>query len=255
MKPSGDVDQTLYKSLMVLEAVASSSEPCGITELADKLSLTKSNTHRILRGFVSLGYLRVSETRGRYELTSKLWEMGSHFFSKLDVHRICAPYMTRIAAETQETVLLSSLEGTEVLFLGMIESSQAIRAYTAVGQRAPAHCISSGQVQLAWANESILDLVKADLTQHTPNTITNAAELDERLETIRREGFAISECEWNANANAVAVPIFNAVGAVIAGIAISGPDNRLDRAACIKHSSMLIEIGKEISGILGYREA
>ena len=253
MKPAMEVDQTLYKGLTVLETVARASEPCGVTEIADLLGLTKSNAHRTLRGLVALGYVRPAAEKGRYELTSKLWEIGSFFFSKLDIRRVCAPYMTRIAEATQETVLLSVLDGTEVLFLAMIESPQAIRAYTAVGQRAPAHCVASGLVQIAWAGEDAATRLKTTLSRHTPLTITDPDLLDERLAEVRRDRFSISACEWVENANAIAVPLRDATGKVIAGIGITGPSDRLDPAACIRHSPLLLKIGKEISELLGYR--
>jgi len=249
-----EVDQTLYKSLMVLETVARSSEPCGVTELADRLGLTKSNTHRILRGLVVLGYLRPAEARGRYELTSKLWELGSHFFSRLDIRRICAPYMAQIAEATQETILLSVLEGTEVLFLDMIESPQTVRAYTGVGERAPAQYVASGRIQLAWADEATVALAKERLYSNTPCSITDPAALAAELDQIRRQGFAICEGEWVENANSIAVPVRDASGRIVAGIGVAGPASRLDRKTCIRHSPFLLGISREISGLLGYTD-
>lgn len=255
MKPAMEVDQTLYKSLMVLETVARSGEPCGVTELADRLGLTKSNTHRILRGLVTLGYLRPSEERGRYELTSKLWELGSHFFSKLDIRRICAPYMTKIAEATQETILLSVLEGAEVLFLDLIESPQTVRAYTGVGERAPAQYVASGRIQLAWAQEATVTLAKNTLFPNTPRSMTDPAALMAELAQIRRQGFAICEGEWVENANSIAVPVRDASGRIVAGIGVAGPADRLDKATCIRHSPMLLSISDEISRLLGYRKS
>lgn len=253
MKPAGEVDQTLYKSLMVLETVARSKEPCGVTELAEKLGLTKSNTHRILRGLVTLGYLRPSTDRGRYELTSKLWELGSHFFAKLDIRRICAPYMARIATETQETVLLSVLEGTEALFVAMIESPQTVRAYTGVGERAPAQYVASGRVQLAWADAATITLAKERLYAHTPRSTLDPVEFEAKLSRIRDRGYSISEGEWVENANSIAIPILDASGHVIAGIGVAGPADRLDPATCIGHSAMMLDISREISELLGHK--
>lgn len=253
VKPAMEVDQTLYKSLTVLETVARSSEPCGVTELAERLGLTKSNTHRILRGLVTLGYLRPSEERGRYELTSKLWELGSHFFSKLDIRRICAPYMTQIAEATQETILLSVLEGAEVLFLGLIESPQTVRAYTAVGERAAAQYVASGRVQLAWADEATVALARSTLRPHTPRSIMDPAAFEAELAQIRRQGYATCEGEWVENANSIAVPVRDASGRIVAGIGVAGPADRLDKTTCIRHSPLLLRISREISDLLGYR--
>lgn len=253
MRAPGEVDQTLYKSLRVLEAVAQATESCGVTELADLLGMTKSNVHRVLRGLVLMGYLRPAQERGRYEITSKLWELGLNFFAKLDIRRVCTPYMTKIAAMTQETVLLSVLEGSEAVFVAITDSPQTVRAYTAVGERLPAQYVASGRVQLAWSDEATIQQAAAGLQAHTQRSILDPQAFRELLRDVKAKGYAISDGEWVENANSVATPVFNAEGEVVAGIGVAGPADRLDVATCVKHSKMMIEISQEISQQLGYR--
>ena len=252
MDPLPDVDQTLYKSIMVLEAVARASEPSGVTELADRLGLTKSNTHRILRGFVALGYVRALE-RGRYEITSKLWELGVGFFAKLDIHRVCEPHMARISEATRETVLLSVLEGDEVLFLAMIESPHTVRAYTAVGERAAAAYVASGRVQLAWADEATVARARSTLRPRTSRSLVDPGALDAQLALTRQRGYGISEGEWVENANSIAVPVRDASGRIVAGIGIAGPADRLDAAAYGRYGPLMLSIGIEVSALLGHK--
>lgn len=252
VRPLDEVDQTLRKSMAVLEAVAHAGAPCGVTELSEKLGLTKSNTHRILRGLVVLGYLRPSIERGRYELTVKLWELGNRFFSGLDLPRLCEPVMARIAGETRETVLVSVLDGREVVFVATTESALVIRAHAAPGQRAPADTIASGVVQLAWAEAPVLDEVRGNLVRYTAATITDPEAFDARLRRVREAGYAITLGEWLENASAVGAPIRDAHGRVVAGIAIAGPADRLTRADCERFSALLIEASAEISRSLGH---
>lgn len=252
MRAPGEVDQTLYKSLRVLEAVAQAAEPCGVTELADLLGMTKSNVHRVLRGLVHMGYLRPAQERGRYELTSRLWELGLNFIAKLDIRRVCAPYMAKIASTTQETVLLSVLEGADAVFVAIQDSPQTVRAYTAVGERLPAQYVASGRVQLAWADEQVISLAETNLRPHTPRSVLDPHAFRALLQDVKEKGYAISDGEWVENANSVAAPIFSAEGKVIAGLGVAGPADRFDIATCVKHSALIMEISREISQHLGY---
>ena len=252
MDPLPDVDRTFYKGIRALEALAKSPEPCGVTEIATSLGYTKSNAHRILKGLVALGYAKPSQEKGRYEITSRMWEIGYHFFRKLDIPRLCAPYTKKLLDQTGETIVISILEDRDVLFVSVLESSHAIRAYAGIGQRAPAHCVATGQAQIAWASNNTVEAIKNNLIALTGSTITMPEIMDRRLSEIRAQGFAISTGEWADNMNAVAAPIRDATGNVVVAIGLSGPADRLDHATCLRHSVPLRDAAREISRHLGY---
>src|SRR5690349_24819833 len=105
------MDSTLLKGLSVLERVAMSEEPRGVTELAEELPLTKSNVHRILKTLEAAGYLTRDETTRRYKLTLKLWELGLSVVSKMDLRVQASPWLKGLSETTRETVHLSVLDG------------------------------------------------------------------------------------------------------------------------------------------------
>src|SRR5690606_5948011 len=158
---------TFLKGLILLETLARSEQACGVTELASELQLTKSNVHRLLQGLVHQGFARNVADTGRYELTMKLWELGSHVFGRLDVRHVAEPFMTSLAADTSEAVHLSALDGIEVLYLAKIASPQPVRAYTTVGGRAPAQCVATGKAQFPSSAAATLESVNIALSAYT----------------------------------------------------------------------------------------
>lgn len=244
---------TFLKGLALLEALALNEQPSGVTELASQLSLTKSNVHRLLQGLVRQGYARNIEASGRYELTLKLWELGSRVFDRLDVRKLAMPYMKALAQSSSETVHLSVLDGIDVLYLDKIDSPQPVRAYTAIGGRAPAHSVATGKTLLAWADKNIIAAAKKTLVAYTEKSITEPESLDLELERIRAQGYAMNLGEWRDQVCGVAAPIRDASGRVIAAIGISGPAERLKADTMRTMSATVMSAGASISTTLGYR--
>ncbi len=249
------MDKTFLKGLILLETLARSEQPCGVTELAKELQLTKSNVHRLLQGLVHLGFARNIASTGRYELTMKLWELGSHVFGRLDVRHIADPFMKELAASTSETVHLSTLEGIEVLYLAKIDSPQPVRAYTTVGGRAPAQCVATGKAQLAWSDPNTLESVKIALARYTSKSIVLPEQLESELKRVRVQGFAVNLGEWREQVCGVAAPIRDGSGKIIAALGVSGPAERLKPKLMHNLAPDIVKACDRISSLLGYRQS
>lgn len=247
------MDKTFLKGLTLLEAMAKSDRSCGVTELALQLGLHKSNVHRLLQGLVHQGFAYRDPDTSRYSLTMKLWELGAKVFDRLDIRQEALPAMEALAAETQETVHLSILDGTEVLYIDKIDSPQPIRAYTKVGGRAPAPCVATGKALLAWASEQELDEVMAQLEAYTPLSIVTPEALLSELAQVRAKGFAVNKGEWSAEVGGIASPIFDVNGKAVAAIGISGPIVRCTEDWQKRASESLITLSRRISKRLGFR--
>ncbi len=246
------MDKTFLKGLILLEAMAKNDKSSGVTELANQLGLHKSNVHRLLQGLVHQGFARRNSETSRYELTMKLWELGARVFNRLDVRQEALPFMKELADETQETVHLSVLNGTDVLYIEKIDSPQPVRAYTIVGGRAPAQCVATGKVMLAWADQEILDQIIPKLAKHTPLSIVSKTELLQEMEAIRAQGYAVNRGEWREQVMGLAAPIYDVSGAVVAAMGISGPSERLTQIQIEKMGQSLIHLTGLISRRLGY---
>ncbi len=247
------MDKTFLKGLAVMEAMSQDEGSSGVTELAEHLGLGKSNVHRLLQTLVHAGYVRRVEAVGRYELTTKLWELGARIHRRLDLRTEALPFMEQLAAVTHETVHLSILDGADVLYIEKIDSPQPVRAYTAVAGRAPAACVATGKAMLAWASVEDIALAAESLQAHTPQSITSAAELDRQLQQVRKLGYAVNTGEWREQVVGLAAPIHDVYGTVVAALGISGPLQRLDEQVIRDHVPFVMEMADQVSQRLGYR--
>lgn len=246
------MDTTLLKGLNVLEAVARSNGPRGVSELARELDLTKSNVHRTLQTLASAGYVRPGTVAGTYECTLKLFEMASGVIARIDVRQTADPFMQQLARLTKETIHLSILDGADVIYLNKIESPHPVRAYSTIGGRAPAHCVASGKALLAWQSAAYLGQLPERLPAPTARSIATRDALLDEIGKIRRQGFAVNNGEWREGVGGIAAIVFDVTGAPAAAIGISGPVERLRPAAVRKYSQLVMEAALGLSRTLGY---
>src|SRR5690606_27539600 len=182
------VDKAFTKGLRLIEALARSERPRGITDLANELGLTKSNVHRLLATLQFHGYVRQLAEDRSYELTTRIWELGSRVVDRMDLVRVARPSLERLAAITGETVHLSMLDDTDVVYLDKIESEHHIRAHTRVGARAPAFTMATGKAMLAHVPRSYLERFRPLMKRYTPTTRTSIEELAADVELARQQG-------------------------------------------------------------------
>ncbi|WP_338608631.1 IclR family transcriptional regulator [Pelagibacterium nitratireducens] len=247
------MDTTLLKGLRILEMVARAPDPCGTTELARKLGLNKSNVHRVLKTLEAASFVRKVDDLGRYGVTLKLWELGQISFARIDLKTDAQDTMKWLSAETRETVHLSVLDGSEVIYLDKIESQEPIRAYTTIGGRAPAYAVATGKALLAWEPTEAAELLAEAMIRHTSSTLEPAA-LKGELSRIREQGFAVNLGEWRESVGGIAAPIRNADGNVEAAIGISAPRIRIAGDRVAELATLVIRAASEISERLGYRK-
>ncbi len=245
------MEKTPVKAFRVLERLAQASQPMGVTELAAELGLTKSNVHRLLSTLTGLGYVRHSPENGRYEVSLKIWELATHVVARLDIKRVAAEPLARLAAETGETVHLSLFDAGEVVYIDKIESTQPVRTVSRIGVRIPAHCVATGKAMLAFQPQDVIEKAFANLQRFTPHTVVDRAALLEQLARVRQKGVAVSLGEWQDQVYGMAAPIRDASGLVIAAIGIAGPATRLGARERHAHAPRIAAAAERISRALG----
>ena len=122
------MNNTLVKGLQLLEVLARSREPQGVSDLAAQLSLGKSNVHRLLQALVELGYVLKDESTAQYQVSLRLWELGAAIEVGFRIKAAASEAMTRLLSRTRETVHLSVLDGEEVVYVHKLDSPEPVRA-------------------------------------------------------------------------------------------------------------------------------
>jgi DNA-binding IclR family transcriptional regulator len=198
-------------------------------ELAGQLGVDRSTGWRLARSLEAVGWLDHDPATGRYRLGLPLFELGSRVLDTIDVRGEARRVMTELVASTGESVDLAIRDGDSVVFIDKIDGTQEVRAFTRSGQRARLHATAAGKVFLAAMPEAELAAYLAGpLPASTPVTITDPGVLAEVVATTRQQGWAVNRGELFPEAGALAVPVLDAAGAIVAALGLNIPLSRLD---------------------------
>ncbi|MBW7984054.1 DNA-binding transcriptional regulator KdgR [Enterobacillus tribolii] len=248
-----DSVSSVLKVFGILQALTEERE-IGITELSQRVMMSKSTVYRFLQTMKSLGYVSQESESEKYSLTLKLFELGAHALQNVDLIRSADIEMRELSRLTRETIHLGALDEDSIVYIHKIDSMYNLRMYSRIGRRNPLHTTAIGKVLLAWRDRAeVTEIVEhIDFRRSTANTLMTPAELLAALDQVKAQGFGEDNEEQEEGLRCIAVPVFDRFGVVIAGLSISFPTIRFSEEAKGDYVAMLKKAAKNISEQMGY---
>ena len=246
--------RAVERALQILDCFDDKNPERGVSEIAQAVSLHKATTHRIVTTLLNYGYLERADDDLGYRLGLKLAGLGFKVIRRMDLRREALPYMAQLVEKWDETCDLSIFDMERVFYVDVLRGSHALTIAAAVGQRLPAHCTASGKLFLAQLPPDKLEsFLTKPLHAYTEKTITSADELRLQLETIRQQGYSFDDEELEDGIRAIAAPILNHKGEIIAAVSIPGPTNRITEIRFPDLVDSLIKAATTISLRMGWQ--
>lgn len=163
-------------------------------------------------------------------------------------------FVTELREEINETVMLGVPVGSEIMYVRVAQSRQAVRIDADMGMRVPYHCTALGRAVLAFQPAaSIAALTAGPLIARTLKTVIEPERLAKQIAGVRRLGYAVEDEENELGMRAVAAPVFDAHAQVVGALAIAGPVQRLSLKNLNGLIDPLVSTSRAISTRLGYR--
>jgi DNA-binding IclR family transcriptional regulator len=224
----GNAVRSVDRAAALLLALGESDGEAGVTELARRLGLHKSTASRLLATLQKRGLVEQDEESGKYRLGLVIIRLAEKAERTLDLRGISMTELERLARLTHETTGLGVLDGDAFMTVAQADGPNLIAVGDWTGRSTPLHCVAAGKVLMsALAEREVLRIVRRGLVSHTDRTITELEPLLEELARIRRRGYATALGEYELGLNAVAAPVHDARGNVVAAVDIWGPAFRL----------------------------
>lgn len=245
--------ESLQKAISVLKAFTITEPELGVNELSRRLGLHKSTVSRILFTLEQGGLIERNPETGKCRLGVGLIALAGLVIRHTEVREAARLHLQWLADTTGETVNLTVLDGDEAINLEHIPSPRMVKHIGWVGRRTPLHCTSTGKLLLAHMPKDLIERHLAKpLHIHTRFTITDADRLREMLARIRQEGYAVGQEELEEGLNAVAAPVRDHQGRVVAAVSVSGPSYRVSPERFPELAEQVREGGRRISTQLGH---
>ena len=244
---------SVANSIRLLTSFSGEENELGITTLATRLRLAKSTVHRLAATLTSAGFLEQNSETGKYRLGVALFELGALVRRRMHVANEARPKLRELLEKTGETVQLGIVDHESVLYVYEMESRHAIRMAAAVGGRAPLHCTAVGKVLLAFQPVDYVKRVLSNgLKSCTPKTMTRRDEVLAMLEEVAAREYAIDDEESEPGLRAIAAPVRNHTGSVIAALGVAAPVQRMTKKAMQDCVPSVMATAQAVSARLGY---
>ncbi len=245
--------QSVDRAISVLEILARRGE-AGVSEVASEIDVHKSTAFRLLGALEGRGLVEQSADRGKYRLGFGLIPLAGAVSDRLDVTQQGRVVLHRLAAEMGETINLAVLQEHWAVNVDQARGPSTVATHNWIGRLTPLHCTSSGKVLLAHVPEDrrAALLAASGMERFTANTVTVAGDLDAELARVREDGYAVAAEEYETGLNALATPVVDRAGAVIAALSVSGPTYRLDEPRIVELAAPLQAGAAEISRRMGW---
>lgn len=243
------------RALWVLRALRIADGELGVADIARTVGLPMTTVHRILRTLLAAGYVVQNADTERYHLGREAYLLGRAVATTLGFDA-ALPLLEHLAEKTGESVNLVVRDGTMGLVVLRIESQQALRFTQPVGTRIPLHCTSTGKVLLAFAKDPEAELrALGQLERFTPDTITSPERLLDELKGVREQLYSVNRGERIPGVCGVAAPVLGSDGAVVAGLAVQGPEFRIPVSRVEDLAPLVISTAQAIAAALprGYQ--
>ncbi|APX89477.1 hypothetical protein BV394_06905 [Brevirhabdus pacifica] len=240
-------------AIHLLKTFSLEDQELGISELAKRLGVAKSTVHRLASALLDEGLLQQNPENGRYRLGVGLFSLGSQVRSRFDVVNASKKILNDLRERTQENVRLAVLEGQRAVFMHDFESPQTLRLKSGTGRQLPAFAVAEGLCLLSGMREPELErFLEAPRKPMTEKTITDAAEIRERVRRVKRQGYAIEDEECEIGTRCLAAPIYTSDGRVLAAVGVAGPRLRMKKSQFSKLAPVVIEAAETISQTMGF---
>lgn len=250
-QPKYPVD-TIIKASTLIEALGESNQELGIKALSECVGLSASTTHRMLDTLVSIGYVQRNPDTHRYKLGIGLFHIGVRVLGQYGMNPDVRTVLEELADETGETAKLGARFNGRLVYLGLVESSNALRFTGHIGSWAPLHCTAMGKLLLSVLprreQEAIIDTL-LPLKRFTPNTITSKDRLLDSLSTIHHLGYAIDDEEYLVGSRGIARLVVNSQGQASTAVSISGPSARLSQDTMLGNLPALDRAAEKLSQV------
>lgn len=245
----------LAKGLSILEAFGTDRQRLNVTQVAERTVITRTAARRYLKTLKFLGYLESDDYY--YWLTHKVLKFSGAFLSTAHLPKVAQSVLNHLSDKTSLVFSLVVQDSYEVVPIARsIPQNANFRVSPFgihLGNRIPAHASSTGKVLLAHKSlEEQKNWIRLyGLKRFTTYTYTEEAAFLAALDDIKMKGYCISAEEYELGVTAIAIPIMNQTGDIVAGLNAVAPIAKISDHYLINTILPLLqEAAKEIRNMI-----
>ncbi len=241
----------LAKGLAVIRTFTRDHAALSLSDIARSAAMPAATARRCLLTLEELGY--VTRSGRNFLLRPKVLELGAAYLESMNIEQLTKTHLEELAHLTADSAALCVLDGSNIVYIARASVRTLVRLEAHVGSRFPAHATSTGRVLLAGLGADRLQRYfdQATLEPLTECTVTDPARLRQLIEDCRRSGYSTVEDELAYGVVALAVPVLDQHGRVVAALNTSSHSRRITKTRLMRDRlGMLQRVSRQISADL-----
>jgi DNA-binding IclR family transcriptional regulator len=254
MKKTGSpLLSSVASALDILSLFSSYSPEMSLGEIARKLGIGKSRAYRLLATMVTRHFIEQDPQTGRYRPgITNLWMGRLYDYTNRLIQETRSPAQ-QLAQQVNCAVHVATLVEGEVIYLVRELPADAPRWNLIGSVRVPPHRTALGKAMMACMTDEEIGriIARTGLPSRTVFTITKKEVLMERIDEIRRRGYALDDEESGEDQMCVGVALKNIHGRLLGAISISGRKRLMNEDTIEDYVGLLKLTVTELAGRLG----
>lgn len=203
--------QTVDRALEILLSFNEDREEWGVSEVAEEFGLSQSTAQRLLASLADRGFLRTTPYSRRYRLGPTLWRMSALWERTGGLAALADPTLKELSSRSTRTALFAIPDGTHIRVVAVIDGENGpLWQHSVKNELFPAHAGAAGRAFFAFLDPTERAALLADrpFGRYSITTTVDRNEIEAQFLGTARDGFAISEGEFDQQTRALAVPVY-----------------------------------------------
>lgn len=238
---------TVERAVAVLRALAETPSDLGNNEIARRTGINPSTVSRLLATLAKDELVSRAPDSGKFRLGPRLVELGNAALARVDLRQLARPHLLLLTEATGETATLSVPDAETTITVDFVQSPSSVRSVAEVGRPSVIHATATGKVFLAHVGR----VSAGPLQAYTARTITDEKELVAEIARTRELGWARAVGEREEDLNAVAAPVLDSDGNLVAVLGLQGPAGRFGARAMRAAAERLVAHAAQLSSAVG----
>lgn len=234
------------RALAIFDAFDNEHLSLSLQEIAERIRMPKTTAFRLVNTLERAGFL-IRMDNQQYCLSLKVARLGGLVRSTLSIREIARPIMLEVNKQTQETITLNTVMGTDRMVLEVVDTPSPLMSMARLGQHMPLLLGASSRVIMAYMEPDELERV---LQANSKLADIDRPALERELARFRKQGYALSRGQRVPGLTAISVPLFDINGKVRNSLSLTGPSIRVDPID-LDLAEIMMTAGRDISTRLG----
>jgi IclR family transcriptional regulator, KDG regulon repressor len=245
--------RALAKGLSILGLFDAENREWTLDEISERTGLPRMTAYRMIRTMESSRYLVRDPVTNRYHLGPALLATMYLSGGYAELAAIVRPYLRELTETTGEASTLAIDYDGVAVSVDIVDTVRPLKRAVAMGRIIGDTASANGKIFAAFKTDSErAEIIASAHPQLTPHTITDPKALAQELDRVIREGVAFDIEERNVGTCAVAAPVRDQLGKVIAALSVIVPSGRFGPDEKLSHAEAVKTTAASLSAFLGY---